>query len=124
MPPVVLLAVVGLLCGFVVVGLVWLSGEGCARTRDTGKCGALGLPLLILSVVVAIVLGTIALRRLALENPGLISFLGVAFMCLIVVGLLSDRLYSTWTLLIIPGLTAVTFLVADLLAKRLNRADA
>lgn len=124
MPPVVLLAVVGLLCGFLVVGLVWLSDEGCARSRDAGKCGSLGLPLLILSVVVAMVLGTIALRRLALENPGLVSFFGVAFMCLIVLGVLSERLYSTWTLLIVPGLTAITFLVADLLAKRLNRADA
>ncbi|MFC0624221.1 hypothetical protein [Kribbella deserti] len=124
MPPVVLLAVVGVLCGFVMVALVWLSGKGCERVRDTTNCGAIGLPLLVLTVAVAIVLGAIALKRLAIENPALIAFLGVLFLCVVVVGLLADRLYSTWTLLVVPGLAAVTFVLAHLLARALNRADA
>jgi len=35
-----------------------------------------------------------------------------------------DELFSTWTLLVVPVLTAVTFLVAPLIAGRLERADA
>jgi hypothetical protein len=124
LPPLLILAVVGLLCGFAMVSLVWLSEQGCARLRDTPDCGALGLPLLILTVALTIVLGAIALGWLALPQPLLVAFLGVMFLLLIVVGLLSDRLYSTWTLVVVPGLSAVTFAVAHLVAGRLERADA
>jgi len=124
LPPVLVLAVVGLLCGFAVVALVWLSERGCDRVRDTPNCGALGLPLLVLTVVVSIVLGALALGRLAMPHPKLVAFLGVTFMLLIVVGFLSDDLFSTWSLLVVPVLTAITFLVAHLIAGRLERADA
>lgn len=124
LPPLLILAVVGLLCGFAMVSLVWLSEQGCERVRDTPDCGALGLPLLILTVALTIVLGAIALGRLALPQPLLVASLGVMFLLLIVVGLLADRLYSTWTLVVVPGLSAVTFAVAHLVAGRLERADA
>jgi len=124
LPPLLVLAVVGLLCGFAVVALVWLSERGCDRVRDTPNCGALGLPLLILTVVVSIVLGAFALGRLAMPHPQLVAFLGVTFMLLIVVGFGSDDLFSTWTLLVVPATTAITFLVAHLIAGRLERADA
>jgi hypothetical protein len=45
-------------------------------------------------------------------------------MLLIVLAFLSDDLFSTWTLLVVPVLTAVTFLVAHLIAGRLEQADA
>jgi drug/metabolite transporter (DMT)-like permease len=124
LPPLLIIAVVGLLCGFVTVALVWLSERGCDRVRDTPNCGALGLPLLVLIVIVTIVLGALALSRLAMPQPRLVAFLGVMFMLLIVVGLLSGQLFSTWALLVVPVLTAITFLVAYLVAGRLERADA
>ena len=80
MPPLLILAVVGLLCGFATIALVWLSERGCERFRDTTNCGALGLPLLVLIVVVTMVLGGLTLSRLAMPNPRLVAFLGVAFM--------------------------------------------
>jgi hypothetical protein len=124
LPPLVILAVVGLLCGFATIALVWLSERGCEQVRGTPNCGALGLPLLVLTVVISIVVGGIALSRLAMPQPRLVAFLGVVFMLLIVVGLLSDRLFSTATLVVVPVLTAVTFLLAHLVAGWLERADA
>jgi hypothetical protein len=124
LPPLLILAVVGLLTGFVVVGLVWLSERGCDRFRGSSNCGPLGFPLLVLTVVVAVVLGAVALSKLAMPHPVLVAFLGTAFMLLIVLAFLSERLFTTWTLLVVPALTAVTFLVAHLIAELLERADA
>jgi hypothetical protein len=123
-PPLLILAVVGVLAGFVTIGMVWLSERGCERFRDTSNCGAWGFPLLVLTVVVAIVLGATALSRLAMPHPRLVAFLGVGFMLLVVLGFLADDLFSTWTLLVVPVLTATTFLLAHLLAGLLERADA
>ena len=124
LPPGLILAVVGLLCGFATIALVWLSERGCERFRDTTNCGALGLPLLIVIVVVTMVLGGTALSRLAMPHPKLIPFLGVAFMVALVVAFLTGHLDSPWILAVVPVLTAVTFLLANLLARLLERADA
>ena len=124
LPPLLILAVVGLLCGFATIALVWLSERSCERFRDTTNCGALGLPLLVLIVVVTIVLGGLALSRLAMPHPKLIPFLGVAFMVALVVAFLTGHLDSPWILAVVPALTAITFLLADLVARLLERADA
>ena len=124
LPPVLILAVVGLLSGFATIALVWLSERGCERVRDTSNCGALGLPLLVLIVVVTIVLGGLALSRLAMPHPRLVAFLGVAFMLILVLAFLTENLSSPWTLAVVPVLTAITFLVANLVARLLERADA
>src|SRR2546430_15847587 len=73
LPPLLILAVVGLLCGFATVALVWLSERGCDRVRDTPNCGALGLPLLVLTVIITIVLGALALSRLGMPQPRLVA---------------------------------------------------
>ena len=78
----------------------------------------------MLAVVVTVVLAALALTRLAMPNPKLVAFLGVGFMLLIVLGFLADDLFSTWTLVVVPVLTAITFLIAHLIAGRLERADA
>ena len=124
LPPLLILAVVGLLAGFVTIGCIWLSEQGCSRVRDTPNCGAMGFPLLILTVIVTIVLAAVALTRLAMPHPRLVAFLGVMFMLLVVLAFLTDHLSSTWSLLVVPVLSAVTFLVAHLIAGRLERANA
>lgn len=124
LPPVLILAVVGLLCGFATIALVWLSERGCERVRDTTNCGALGLPLLVLIVVVTILLGGLALSRLAMPHSRLVAFLGVAFMLIVVLAFLTEHLSSQWALAVVPVLTAITFLLADLVARLLERADA
>ena len=124
LPPLLILAVVGLLCGFATIGLVWGSEQGCERFRDTTNCGALGLPLLLVIVVATMVLSGLALSRLAMPHPRLVAFLGVAFMLVIVLAFLTGSLSSPWTLAVIPVLTAVTFLLANLVARLLERADA
>jgi hypothetical protein len=124
LPPVLILGVVGLLAGFVTIALIWLSEQGCDRVRDSPNCGAAGFPLLVLAVVITIVLGSLALSRLAMPHPKLVAFLGVGFMLLLVLAFGSNDLFSTWTLVVVPVLTAITFLVANLIAGRLERADA
>jgi len=124
LPPLLILAVVGLLCGFATIALVWLGERGCERFRDTSNCGALGFPLLVLIVVVTIVLAGLALSRLAMPHARLIAFLGVAFMLIVVLAFLSGNLSSPWTLAVVPVLTAITFLLANLVARLLERADA
>ncbi|MGZ0149339.1 hypothetical protein ACXJJ3_19890 [Kribbella sp. WER1] len=124
LPPALILAVVGLLSGFATVAGVWLSERGCERFRDTTNCGALGLPLLVLIVVVTMVLGGLALSRLAMPHPKLIPFLGVAFMVALVVAFLTGHLDSPWIIAAVPVLTAITFLLANLVARLLERADA
>jgi hypothetical protein len=124
LPPALILAVVGLLCGFATIALVWLSERGCERFRDTTNCGAFGLPLLVVVVVVAMVLGGLALSRLAMPHPRLIPFLGVAFMVALVIAFLTGHLDSPWILAVVPALTAITFLLANLVARLLERADA
>jgi hypothetical protein len=124
LPPLLILAVVGLLAGFVTVGLVWLSERGCDQIRDSPNCGPAGFPLLILVVAVTVVLAAFTLTRLGMPNPKLVAFLGVGFMLLVVLAFLSDDLFSTWTLVVVPVLTAITFLIAHLIAGRLERADA
>ena len=124
LPPALILAVVGLLCGFATTALVWLSERSCERFRDTTNCGALGLPLLVLIVVVTMVLGGLALSRLSMPNPRLVAFLGVAFMLAVVLAFLTGRLDSPWILAVVPVLTLITFLLANLVARLLERADA
>ena len=124
LPPALILAVVGLLCGFATVALVWLGERGCDRFRDTPNCGPLGLPLLVLIVAVTMVLGGLALSRLAMPHPRLIPFLGVAFMVALVVAFLTGHFDSPWILAVVPVLTAITFLLANLVARLLERADA
>ena len=80
----------------------------------------LGLPLLLLIVAAAVVAGVAALHRLMLPNPGLTAFLGVSFMLLIVVGLLSDQLLTPWSVLAVPAITAGTFLIARYVTSRLS----
>lgn len=124
LPPLLILAVVGLLCGFASIAGVWLSERSCERFRDTSNCGPLGLPLLVVIVVVVTVLGGLALSRLAMPHPRLIAFLGVAFMLVVVLAFLTGQLSSPWTLAVVPVLTAITFLLANLVARLLERADA
>jgi hypothetical protein len=124
LPPALILAVVGLLCGFATIALVWLSERGCERFRDTTNCGALGLPLLVLIVVVTVVLGGLALSRLAMPHPKLVPFLGVAFMVALVLAFLTGHLDAPWIIAVVPALTAITFLLANLVARLLERADA
>ncbi|SRR6266496_5988280 len=124
LPAGLILAVVGLLCGFATIALVWVSERGCERVRDTSNCGALGLPLLVLIVVVTMVLGGMALSRLAMPQPGVVAFLGVAFMLVVVLAFLTDHLSSPWMLAVVPVLTAITFLIANLVARLLERVDA
>lgn len=124
LPAALILVVVGLLCGFVTIAGVWLSERSCERFRDTSNCGAFGLPLLIVIVVVTMVLGGLALSRLAMPHPRLVPFLGVAFMVALVVAFLTGQFDSPWILAVVPVLTAITFLIADLVARLLERADA
>ena len=54
---------------------------------------------------------------------GVLQFLRRFGRCL-VLAFLTENLSSPWTLAVVPVLTAITFLVANLVARLLERADA
>jgi hypothetical protein len=120
LPEPVTVAVTGVLCGFVMVGFVWLAERGCDVARGTPNCGGWGLPLLLLTVATTVLAGLVMLRRLRYPSPALTSFLGVCFMLIVVVGALSNRLFTPWSILVLPALTAGTFLFARAVVARLN----
>jgi hypothetical protein len=124
LPAVLVVAGVGLLVGFATVGMVWVGERGCEWARDSSNCGAVGFPLLLLIVVVSVVLGGMVLSRLVVPHPWVVAFLGVGFMLILVLAFLTDNLSSPWTLGVVPALTAITFLIAYLVARLLERADA
>jgi hypothetical protein len=109
----------GVLCGLATVGLVWLSQRGCDAARNTTSCGSMGLPLLLLIVAGAIVLGVMLLRRLQVPRAGLTAFLGVCFSLLVMLAVLSRWLFSPWMLLVVPVTSALTFVAARLVVSRL-----
>lgn len=119
-PAAAAVAVAGVLSGSILVAAVWLSARGCDMVRDTPNCGALGLPLLVATVAVAIAGGHHVLRRLRVASAGLVSFLGVCFMLAVVVGLFADRLTSVWSAVVVPVLSVATFLVAFGVTRRLG----
>lgn len=122
-PGLVWVAVVGGLAGLVVVGVVWVSGQGCELARDAPNCGVLGLPLLVLAVAAAVFAAHQLLRRLAVPRSGLTAFLGVCFMGVVLLAFLADRLRTAWSLLVVPVVTAGTFVLAHLLAGRIGGSD-
>lgn len=119
LPPMVGVAVSGVLCGVATVGLVWLGQRGCDATRNTTSCGSMGLPLLLLIVAGTIVLGVLMLRRLLVPRAGLTAFLGVCFSLLVMLAVLSRWLLSPWMLLVVPLTSALTFVAARVVVRRL-----
>ncbi len=107
-------AVVGLLaCGATYTGLL-----GCQEIRGTSACGGPGFFILLVIMVALVLIGSLLLRLLRVPDAGSTSFLGVGLMAVIALAFLIDVIFEWWMVLVIPGVTGLTFAGAHWLTAR------
>lgn len=102
----------GALMGLLGVGLAWLSAQGCEAVRGVGSCGGFGLFALIAILGIEVLLGAALLRACRSTDPVSTSFLGVGLVAVIAMLFFLDSIESRWMLLVIPALTALTYLAS------------
>lgn len=117
--------VTGLVVGAVLVGLTWAGMRGCEAARGTSSCGTgPGMLGLIAILVLAVVVGSVLLRGFGVPDPGATSFLAVGLTGAIALLFLVDVL-DTWPMLIvIPAVTAATFLLSWWVTTTFVESDA
>ena len=104
---------VGALVGLLGCVLTYLGLQGCELVTGTGSCGGPGLLVLVVILVVMVIAGAVALKRLGVPEAGNVSFLGVGVMTVVALLFLIDYLYDPWMFLVVPAVTAVGFLLAQ-----------
>jgi hypothetical protein len=112
--------VVGALVGVLGAALTFLGLKGCEVVTSTDSCGGPGLLVLIVIVVVMILAGAALLKAFGVAEAGNISFLGVGLMVVVVLLFLLDHLYDAWMMLVVVGLTAVCFSVAQWVSSQIS----
>ena len=105
-------AVTGLVVGLVGVLLSYGASQGCEAVRGVGSCGGTGLFALLAVVAIQVLLGSLLLKAFGLNDPTSTSFLGVGLVAVLALLFFLGSLESIWMLLVIPVLTAITFLVS------------
>ncbi len=112
LPAPIASVVTGVVIGLVIVALTFLSSRGCELVRDTGNCGAVGLPLLIAIVVVGVLLGAVLLKAWQVGDPMSSSFLAVGLVAVVAMLFLLPSIDEWWMVIVIPALSALTYLLA------------
>jgi hypothetical protein len=104
--------VTGLVVGLVGVLLSFGASQGCESVRGVGSCGGVGLFALLAVLVVEVLLGAALLRAFGVVDPTSTSFLGVGLVAVLALLFFLSALDSVWMLLVLPLLTAITFLLS------------
>ena len=102
----------GALVGLVGVVLSYFASRGCESVRGVGSCGGIGLLALLVILAIQVVLGALLLKALRLSDPTSTSLLGVGLMAVLVLLFLLSSLDSILMLLVIPVVSALTFLLS------------
>ena len=102
----------GLGAGLALLGFTWLGFQGCEAVRGTSSCGTgPGMVALVVIFVLAVAVGAVLLSQFDVPDPGATSFLGTGLTG--VVYLLLVEQLDNWTILVVvPVVTALTFLVS------------
>ena len=105
--------VAGLAAGLALVGFTWVGFRGCEAIRGSTSCGAApGMLALALVLVLAVVVGGMLLSAFRVPDPGATSFLGTGLTGVISLLFLVDVLDHWSMVIVIPLVTAVTFLLS------------
>ncbi len=102
----------GAAVGLVSILLAFVIGRGCDAVRGVSSCGAVGLFALLAILAIQVILGAVLLRAWRLPDPTTTSFLGVGLMAVFILFFLLSAVSSVWMVLVIPVLSALTFLLA------------
>jgi hypothetical protein len=102
----------GLVVGLVGVVLSFGASNGCEAVRGVGSCGGIGLLALLAVLAVEVVLGAVLLKAFGLVDATSTSFLGVGLVAVLALLFFLSALDSPWMLLVLPVLTAITFLIS------------
>jgi hypothetical protein len=120
--PVVAAPVAAVLTGLVVglagTALTYVSLRGCEMLKGTESCGAPGLGVLAVIVILMVLGGGILLGALKVSDPRGTSFLAVGLMSVVVLVTLMEELFSAWMFVAIPLICAVSYAVAHWVTTR------
>jgi hypothetical protein len=115
LPPLgarVAVTVSGLVVGLVGVILSWGAAQGCEAVRGVGSCGGVGLFALLAVVAIEVLLGAALLKAWRITDPTSTAFLGVGLVAVLALLFFLGSLESVWMLVVLPVLTAITFLIS------------
>lgn len=104
--------ITGLLIGALMVGLTAASLRLCESVRGTSSCGNPGFLLLVAILIATVVLGSALLRFWRVPDPGSTSFLAVGLLAVLTLLFLVDVLANWWMIIVIPLLSALTFVLS------------
>jgi hypothetical protein len=114
-------AATGLLVGSASALLVWLGMTGCDAWRGSPSCGGgLGVGMLTAVVLISWIIGRFLLGFAEVPDALMVSFLGVAVVMIVVMLFLIDETFSVWMWLVMPLLTAATFVTSAWLVRALG----
>lgn len=111
-PGAVAAVIAGVVTGLVIVGLGYLAAGGCEAVRGVSTCGGFGLLALIVILAIGVLLGAAILRAWGLGDATSTAFLGVGLVAVLAMLFFLQQIDSLWMLLVIPVLTALTFLLS------------
>jgi hypothetical protein len=116
--PAVLL--VGAVVGVLAVVLTFVSLQLCELVTGTSSCGGPGLFVLLAVVILMILGGSAALSAFGVQDPGGISFLGVAMFVAVCLVVLLPSLLEPWMIAVAPVLCALSFATAHWIVTRFD----
>lgn len=111
--------VTGLLIGAIMVGLTAGSLQLCESVKGTSSCGNPGFLLLVAIVIMMVLLGSALLRACRVADPGSTSFLAVGLLAVLALLFLVDVLANWWMIIVIPVLSALTFVLSHWVTTKL-----
>jgi hypothetical protein len=104
---------VGALAGLSLIGFTWVGFRGCEALRGTTSCGpGPGMAALAVVFVAAVTVGGYLLSYFRVPDPGATSFLGIGLTAVFCLVFLVDHLDHWSMLLVIPAVSAGTYLLS------------
>lgn len=116
-------AMIGLLSGFALVGLINATLRACDAARGTTSCGGPGLFVLFIILALITLGATRLLRFWGFQDSGTVAFLGIALTAIVALVFLTAHLLSLTMVLVIPLVTALSFVISDWISATMSEAD-
>jgi len=116
-------ALIGLLSGIALVGLINATLRACDAAQGTSSCGGPGLFVLLVILALITVGATRLLRMWGFSDGGTVAFLGMALTAIVALVFLTGQLLSVAMVLVIPVVTALTFIVGEWLSSTMAEAN-